>query len=566
MSSPNWSTSCPDWESKIKKSESLVPCKPLFPDEAEMALDVFKSLVVADVMGQPTMGEITRPWVFEFVSAIFGAYSEEESRRLITEFFLLIPKKNSKSTLAAFIMLTALIMNDRQSAELIILAPTKEVADNSFVPIREAINADPELKALMRVSEHVKTVEHRNTKATLKVVAAESNTVGGKKASWILIDELHLFQKSAGAAAMFREATGGLASRKEGCVIYLTTQASETPCGVFKQKLDYARDVRDGIKVNKKFLPLIYEFPKSMIENEEHLKPENFHIPNPNYGTSVDPEQLHDDFEQSKDSSEEDFRDFLAKRLNVEIGMNLRANRWAGAEYWLLQKKEITLDELIELSEVITMGVDGGGLDDLLGFAVLGRMKSDPRVWWLWNHAWANKIALDRRKENNPKYKDLELENSLTVVKKIGDDIDQLGLMAKQVYDSGKLYKMGLDKQGMGGLVDGLLAAGIPEESLIAVPQGFHLMGYIHTTERKLAEGNLWHAGQELMTWAAGNARVVMIGNGMRITKQESGIGKIDPLIATFNAVALMTSNPEASESQASMEDFMDAIRNPIIV
>ncbi|KCZ29444.1 phage Terminase family protein [Acinetobacter baumannii 45002_9] len=66
------------------------------------------------------------------------------------------------------------------------------------------------------------------------------------------------------------------------------------------------------------------------------------------------------------------------------------------------------------------------------------------------------------------------------------------------------------------------------------------------TAERKLAEGNLWHAGQQLMTWCAGNARVVMIGNGMRITKQESGVGKIDPLIATFNAVALMTMNPIA--------------------
>lgn len=550
MSSLDWSTSCPDWESKIKKSQSLIPCGPLFPEEAEMALDVFKSLVVADVIGQPTMGEITRPWVFEFVAAIFGAYSDEESRRLISEFFLLIPKKNSKSTLAAFIMLTALIMNDRQSAELIILAPTKEVADNSFVPIREAINADPELKALMNISEHTKTVTHRDTQATLKVVAAESNTVGGKKASWILIDELHLFQKSSGAAAMFREATGGLASRKEGCVIYLTTQASETPCGVFKQKLDYARDVRDGIKTNKKFLPLIYEFPKSMIESEEHLKPENFHIPNPNYGTSVDPEQLRDDFEQSKDSSEEDFRDFLAKRLNVEIGMNLRANRWAGAEYWLQQSKKITLDQLIELSEVITMGIDGGGLDDLLGSAVLGRMKSDPRIWWLWNHAWANKIALERRKENIPKYEDCQKEGSLTVVDRIGEDLDQLGVIAKKVYDSGKLNKIGLDKLGMGGLVDGLLAAGVPEDSLIAVPQGFNLMGYIHTSERKLAEGNLWHAGQELMTWSVGNARVVMVGNGMRITKQESGVGKIDPLIATFNAVALMSMNPEPSNKE----------------
>jgi len=549
MTSLNWSTACPDWEQKIAKGQSLMPCKPLFPEEAEMALDVFKSLVVTDVIGQPTMGEITRPWVFEFVASIFGAYSEDESRRLIREFFLLIPKKNSKSTLAAFIMLTALIMNDRGSAELIILAPTKEVADNSFIPIRDAIKADEELSALLNISEHTKTITHRSTNATLKVVAAESNTVGGKKASWILIDELHLFQKNAGAASMFREATGGLASRPEGCIIYLTTQANEQPCGVFKQKLDYARDIRDGIKQNNKFLPLIYEFPKQMIEDGEHLKKENFHIPNPNYGTSVDPVQLEDDFEQSRDGEESDFRDFLAKRLNVEIGINLRANRWAGAEYWLQQSKEFTLDKLIEQSDVITCGIDGGGLDDLLGFAVLGRHNKS-RKWWLWNHAWCNKTAVERRKENAPKYADYEKEKSLTIVERIGDDIDQLAAIAKKCFDSGKLDKIGLDPLGLGGLLDGLLDAGIPEDKLIAVAQGFKLMGYILTTERKLAEGNLYHAGQDLMTWCVGNARAVIKGNGMMISKQESGVGKIDPLIATFNAVALMSMNPEQAEKE----------------
>lgn len=544
MTEINWSTSCPNWEQKIANSQSLMPCKPLFPDEAEMALDVFKSLIVTDVIGQPTMGEITRPWVFEFVAAIFGAYSDDESRRLIREFFLLIPKKNSKSTLAAFIMLTALIMNDRGSAELIILAPTKEVADNSFVPIRDAIKADEELSALLNISEHTKTITHRSTNATLKVVAAESNTVGGKKASWILIDELHLFQKNSGAASMFREATGGLASRPEGCIIYLTTQANEQPCGVFKQKLDYARDVRDGVKQNNKFLPLIYEFPKQMIEDGEHLKKENFHIPNPNYGSSVDPIQLEDDFDQSSDGEESDFRDFLAKRLNVEIGINLRANRWAGAEYWLQQSKKFTLNKLIEQSDVLTAGIDGGGLDDLLGFAVLGR-HAKSRKWWLWNHAWCMRIALERRKENASKYLDFEKEGSLTIVDSVGPDIDQLAQYAKQVYDSGKLDKIGLDPLGLGGLLDGLLAVGIPQEQMIAVAQGYKLAGYIQTTERKLAEGNLYHAGQDLMTWCAGNARIVMKGNGMMISKQESGTAKIDPLIATFNAVALMSLNPE---------------------
>ena len=541
---PDWTTACPDWEKRIVAKESLMPCKPLFPEVADIALSIFNELILVDVMDSPKMGDVTLQWVLDFVQAIFGAYDPVEKKRLIREFFLLISKKNTKSTIAAGIMMTALILNDRMSAELIILAPTKEVADNSFNPIRDFIRADPELSEMLNISEHTKTVTHLGTGATLKVIAAESNAAAGKKASIILIDEIWLFGKRANAESMFREAKGGLASRPEGCVIYLSTMSDEVPCGVFKQLLDYARDIRDGIKVNKQFLPLIYEFPKWMLEAGEHLKIENFYITNPNLGASVDLDYLINEFEKVKDAGEESLRDFLAKHLNVEIGMNLRANRWAGAEYWLQQSKNFTLSKLIDQSDVITAGIDGGGLDDLLGFAVLGR-HAKSRKWWLWNHAWCLRIALERRKENAPKYLDFEVEKSLTIVDSVGPDIDQLAGYAKQVYDSGKLDKIGLDPLGLGGLLDGLLAVGIPQEQMIAVAQGYKLAGYIQTTERKLAEGNLYHAGQDLMTWCAGNARIVMKGNGMMISKQESGTAKIDPLIATFNAVALMSMNPE---------------------
>ena len=541
---PEWTTARPDWEKRIVAKQSLMPCDPLFPEVARIALRIFNELILVDVMDSPKMGEVTLPWVLDFVAAIFGAYDPVEKKRLIREFFLLISKKNTKSTIAAGIMMVALILNDRLSAELIILAPTKEVADNSFNPIRDFIAADPELQEMFNVSEHTKTVTNLGTNATLKVIAAESNAAAGKKASIILIDEVWLFGKRANAESMFREAKGGLASRPEGCVIYLSTMSDEVPCGVFKQLLDYARDVRDGIKVDKGFLPLIYEFPKWMIEAGEHLKTENFYITNPNLGASVDVDYLISEFNKVRDAGEESLRDFLAKHLNVEIGMNLRANRWAGAEYWLQQSKDFTLSKLIEQSDVITAGIDGGGLDDLLGFAVLGR-HAKSRKWWLWNHAWCLRIALERRKENAPKYLDFEKEESLTIVDTVGPDIDQLAQFAKQVYDSGKLDKIGLDPLGLGGLLDGLLAVGIPQEQMIAVAQGYKLAGYIQTTERKLAEGNLYHAGQDLMTWCAGNARIVMKGNGMMISKQESGTAKIDPLIATLNAVALMSMNPE---------------------
>lgn len=541
---PEWTTACPDWEGRIVAKKSLMPCEPLFPEVADVAERIFKELILVDVMDSPKMGDVTLPWVLEFVRAIFGAYNPKTKRRLIREFFLLISKKNTKSTIAAGIMLVALLLNDRLSAELIILAPTKEVADNSFNPIRDFIKADEELSAMLNISEHTKTVTHLGTGANLKVIAAESNATAGKKASIILFDEIWLFGKRANAESMFREAKGGLASRPEGCVIYLSTMSDEQPCGVFKQLLDYARDVRDGIKEDKQFLPLVYEFPKQMLEDGEHLKPENFYVTNPNLGASVDIDYLISEFNKVKEAGEESLRDFLAKHLNVEIGLNLRANRWAGAEYWLQQAKVFTLEKIIDQSDVLTLGIDGGGLDDLLGFAVLGR-HAKSRKWWLWNHAWCNKTAVERRKENAPKYADYEREGSLTIVDRVGDDINELALIAKQVFDSNKLDKIGLDPLGLGGLLDGLLGVGIPEEKMIAVQQGFKLMSYIHTTERRLAGGDMYHAGQGLMTWCVGNARAVVKGNGMMISKQESGVGKIDPLIATFNAVALMSLAPE---------------------
>lgn len=554
MSLLSYSTACPDWESRIIEGRSLIPFDPLFPESAQEARDFRHRLKIVDVGdGQQTIGDIGASWAEDVANAIFGAYDPETGIQHIREAFVLISKKNAKSTEAASIMLTVLKMNWRQSAEFIILAPTKEVADNAFAPARDMVKKDETLDAMMQVQEHIRTIRHLGTNSTLKVVAADSNTVGGIKAAVVLVDEIHLFGKNPHAAKMLVEATGGLASRPEGFVLYLTTQSDEPPAGVFASKLMYARKVRDGEIEDKNFLPILYEFPESYIKDKLYLLPENFRMTNPNLGKSASIDFIQREIKRAAAVGPTETLIVLSKYLNVEIGLALRTDRWAGADFWLEQTDEnLTFEKFRDICEVITVGIDGGGLDDLLGLNVLGRLIGTD-IWVSWSRAWAHPSALKRNLAEKSKMEDFAQEGDLGIVKRIGDDVTELCDLVEQVYDWGLLDKIGVDPVGIGAIFDELINRGIPEDKIVGISQGWKLGGAIKTAERRLAGGQLRHAKQGLMVWAVSNCRVEPRANSILVTKQASGSAKIDPVMALFNSVSLMSLNPAAAHKKYQM-------------
>jgi phage terminase large subunit-like protein len=541
---PSWDTSCLDWSTRLLDGRPIVPTKFPCPARAERALKIFKRLRLVDVPGSPRLGEICAPWVFQFVAAIFGSYDDAEKRQIVREAFLLVAKKNSKSSIAAGIMVTALIMHTRRQEQFLIIAPTKDVADNSFDPARGMIEADEALARRFKVGGFIREIEDRTDGATLAVKAADADVVGGQRATCCLVDEVWLFGRKAHADNVIAEATGSLASRPDGFCIFLSSQSDEPPAGVFRKKLAYHRAVRDGRIKDPTCLPVIYEFPPEMAADGSWRNRDNWHVPNPNLNKSVDFEWLVSAAAKAEQEGADTFRMFAAKHLNFEIGLTLRSDAWAGADYWVTQSDPtLTLEALIERSDVICAGIDGGGLDDLLALAVLGR-DTATRDWLLWNRTWAHPQVLDRHKQEAPRLQDFARADELVVVDRIGTDVEEIADLCAMLDASGKLAQIGLDPMGVGSVLDALEERGLKGERTVAISQGWKLAGAIKTAERRLAEGTLWHSGQAILAWSVGNARVEPRGNAISITKAGCGNAKIDPLMSMFDAVALMANNP----------------------
>lgn len=556
-----WSTAVPDWKVRIRERRSLIPDLPLFDAPAEKALRIFKRLRVPDIPGMPTYGEVCEPWVFDLVRAVFGSYDPELKRRMIREFFLLIPKKNGKSSIAAAIILTAAIVNERPEAELLLIAPTMTIAKIAYKQAWGIIRADAALDAtrggLFKVKEHARTITHQVSRAEIAIKASDTDAITGGKATFTLIDETHEFAKKSSAEGVFVELRGALASRPDGFLMQITTQSKDPPAGVFKQELDKARAVRDG-DIDLPVLAVLYELPPELAKNSGWKNPKTWPMVNPNLGLSVDPQFLADQLLTAERDGPHALALLASQHFNVEIGVGLRAMSWLGARHWAKAGIEgVSLPELMERSEVAVAGIDGGGLDDLLGLCIIGRDRKT-KDWLAWFHAWAHPEVLEARKEIAPRLADFERAGDLTLLGADDPTGDVTGVAdyIEELLHAGLLPEaaaVGLDPQGVSAITDEMVARGITTEMMVAITQGYRLSNAIWGMERKLKNGTLKHLGQPMMDWVLGNAKTEQRGNAVLITKETSGKAKIDPLMAGFNAFTLMSRNPVATSGAISI-------------
>lgn len=555
--------SCVDWEERLLSGRSLVPdgARHINDPLTDRLQRIFDMLVLPDVPTMPQMREAAGEWFRELVGIFLGAISPVTRERLIRELFLLAAKKNSKTSYGAGMMMTALVANERPYAEFLLIAPTHDISELAFNQAQGMVENDPEgfLQVRFKPRPHIKTITDLKTRAHLKIKTFDESVLTGVKPVGVLLDELHEISRNPRALRILAQIRGGLLPFPEAFLAIITTQSSEPPAGAFKAELKLARRIRDG-KAKGSVMPVLYEFPLSMQRDKKKppawQDPTNWPLVLPNLGRSITLPRLQQLYDEEREKGDESLRIWASQHLNIEIGIAMNYDGWEGADYWLGSTDEsIGLDALIDRCEVITIGIDGGGLDDLLSLTVMGREKGT-RNWLSWSDNWVHRKVFEKREEIGGRLQDFSDAGELTIVDHMPDAFVALAETCEYVKDTHKLWQIGVDPQGVSLIIDALAKVGIEGQHdvgngqqipwIIGISQSWKLNGAIKATAVKLSSGELWHADQDITAWAVSNAKIEPRGNAVSITKQLAGLAKIDPLMSFLDAAAIMGTNPRA--------------------
>lgn len=552
---------CPDWWERIQTGRTPMVDVPLNDAKAAKAVAFFNRLRLPDVPGNPPLSEACGDWFRDILCAFLASEDPETKKRLVWELLCMVPKKNSKTTYVAALGLTALFLEEAPNRQMLLVAPSQNISQRCFEQAQGMIRIDHRLKNIFHVQDSESSITRIKTGTKLDVKTFDTSIVTGEIPILTIIDELHELGKKNKAAAVMQQIRGGGITMQGGQVLMITTQSDEAPAGIWRIELDKARAIRDGKGGGAPILlPVLYEFPPEKQRDQEYWRNQrNWGAVLPNLGRSIDPLRLVADYENNGKATKEAEQIWASQHLNIEIGVGLAGDGWSGAPSWstCVDSKIAGLDDVLKRSEVCTVGIDWGGADDLAALYVIGREKHTKR-WLGWGQAWARPSVFERRKSIAPRLLDFERTGDLIISQTGEEQAESAASICKKIYDSGLLPEkagIGLDSAGIALLLDALEAEELRDPLLQAVAQGWKLQTAISSVPLKLEDRRFVHGDQAIMSWCVGNAKQTLRGSNYVVTKEVSGAGKIDLLMALFNAAMLMFQNPEAS-GNAGMDDY----------
>jgi phage terminase large subunit-like protein len=219
-----------------------------------------------------------------------------------------VAKKNGKSTIAAAIVLNALVNDDEAGAEVYGAAADRFQAKTVFNEAATMVEQSPSLARRLDVKESTNRIVYSETHSAYWLLSKDSKKTGhGKNASAVIIDEVHVCDRRLYAALRY----AGSARRQP--LFFEISTAGDDPTSFGYDRYLYAKRVANGEREDLALLPYIAEADSNDVWDQE----EQWRKANPSLGSTISLESFRDDFQTAANGSVLDKTEFCQLRLNV---------------------------------------------------------------------------------------------------------------------------------------------------------------------------------------------------------------------------------------------------------
>lgn len=330
-----------------------------------------ETLTGESLLGKPLRLE---PWQIFLVYNLLGFYYKNSDERRYKEAFIMIPRKNGKTTFIAALAWGVALLERKSGATIYIVAGSQKQACQSFDFILHSLRAShmiEDFRVLNNNAEHSISYQFKDNagqpvgSVRIEALAANPDAQDSFNCNIAIADEIHSFKK-ASQYNRFKEAMKAYTNK---LMIGITT-AGDNQNSFCYRRLEYALKVLDGTVKDDTLFAYIGRADKDDAGNVDYTSPIQHEKANPNYGVTIRPEDIMAEAMQAQNDPQQR-KDFLSRSLDIYTSamnayFNIDEIRASDAQYnW-------TLDELSKMKIDWYGGADLSKLHDLTATALYG--------------------------------------------------------------------------------------------------------------------------------------------------------------------------------------------------
>ena len=288
------------------------------------------------------------PWQIFIAANIFGWKKKTTGKRRYTYADVFVPRKNGKTTFAAAISLFCMILDGESGAEVYAAAVDKEQARICFEASKELIRASMFARV---VKIYTSSLVYQKTASSYKPLSKETKNKDGLNPSCAVCDERHAWPTNE----IFEVLKTGIGARSQPLIFSISTAGNDTSLPYFSD-IKFLKEVMLGIKEKDNHFIMLY----TPDDEDAWDDPMTWHKVNPNYGVSLSPTYMENEYLEAKQKGGTVLAAFCTKNLN----------KWVDAPtVWIaddtVKENNHDLDESQLLGEECYVGIDIASKTDL---------------------------------------------------------------------------------------------------------------------------------------------------------------------------------------------------------